>query len=411
MRRLSDHHRLLIAHGVNAAGETLTATALTVQLFGDSQSFLLIAVLLACHTVPQMVWSGRSGRAVDRTDPARIARWALSVLTGLLVVLAVLPDNRWLILAMIVVIASVYTFADAGIFALIPVVSGTEPGRRRAVQANMSAARWVGSALGALLAGWLTVRFSYRVPLAVDAVTYLVAALLVGRLIGRRPKPAAGDDDEAPVTSRLALLRQYPRIAIGIGVLCASVVFLGTAGVLMVGFVEQALHGDAALYGAVASVYMWGILGGTLVARAMARRLRPMPTLLGACGASGALLALQALLVNRAATFGLHGASGFAHGMDSLSMRSLLTEEADDAVLGQLFSVFYAAVAGAELASFVFGAGLGELLPVRWALAIGGLLAVAVVATGALLLKLAARPSIVDGQPSTMDAEQGAQGA
>ena len=391
----SDGHRLVVAHGVNTAGESLTATALTIQLFGDSQSFLIVAGLLACHTVPQMVWSGRAGRTADRSDPLGLARRALLVLTALLLLLAAVPTNRVLILALIVAIASVYTFADSALFSLIPRVSRGDEVRRRSLQADMSAARWIGSALGALAAGWLTLRHGYRAPVAIDGLTYLVAAGIIGRLtVDRAPAAGAAEGEEEPPVSRLALLRLYPRVAMGIAVLCSSIVFLGTAGILMIGFVEHTLHGDAALFGGLESTYMWGILAGTLVVRLLVRRLPPMATLLGACGAGGLLLFLQAWLANRAATFPLYGAAGVAHGMDSLSMRTLLTEEADDAVIGQLFSAFYAAAAASELASFLLGATLGELLPVRWALAAGGLSAVAaVVVAGAAIAAGRARAS------------------
>jgi MFS family permease len=375
-----DRHRLVLAHGINTAGESLTATALTIQLFGDSHSFVVVAGLLACHTVPQMVWSGRAGRLADRSDAGRLARRTMFVLAALLLLLASVPTGTAVILALIAVIASVYTFADSAIFSLIPRVSGEDALRRRSLQADMSAVRWVGSALGALVAGWLTLRLGYRAPVAVDGVTYLVAGWLLGRLsLGGAVLSQPADGEGQARVSRWALLRHYPRIAVGIAVLCSSIVFLGTAGVLMIGFVERVLHADAALFGGLESTYMWGILAGTLVVRLLVRRLPPMVTLLGACGAGGLLLFLVASVANRAATFPLFGAAGVAHGMDSLSMRTLLTEEADDAVVGQLFSAFYAAAAASELASFLLGAVLGELLPVRWALAVGGLSAVAAV--------------------------------
>jgi hypothetical protein len=53
--------------------------------------------------------------------------------------------------------------------------------------------------------------------------------------------------------------------------------------------------------------------------------------------------------------------------------------------------VFYAAAAAAELVSFVLGAVLGELLPIRVALAVSGAGTVLVVLTAMAFMPLASR--------------------
>jgi MFS family permease len=385
---VSDRRRLVLAHAINNGGETATGVALTIFLFGSTGSFLQIALLLAAKTVPQMVWSGRAGRLADGRNPRRVAVRALSLLGGLLLILASVPSQVWLILALVAAIASVYTFADSAIFTLIPNVSGPEPAVRRRVQANMSAARWVGAAAGAVVAGWLVLWLGYWAALVLDAATYGVAALLISRITARGGEASAEESDTpGGPTSRLALLRAYPRVAIAIGVLASAIVFLGTAQVLMIGFVSDVLHGDAALYGLIESVYMWGILVGTLLSRAFAHKLPPMPTLLVSCGLNGLASVLQAIIARTAATVGISIGGGITHGTDSFAMRAVLTEEADDAVIGRLFSVFYATASGAELLSYGLGGLFGELFPVRWAIGAAGACAVVVVLAAAVAVR------------------------
>jgi MFS family permease len=391
-KRRRNHRLLVIAEGINTAGETLTSTALTVKLFGDSQSFVVVAALMACNTIPIVVWSGRAGRAADGGQPQRLARRALGALGVLLAILAAVPTVTGLILGLVVVVASVYTFADSAIFALIPFAT-SDLGHRRVVQANMSTARWIGSSLGALAAGF-AVEVSYRIPIALDALSYVVAMLIIGRMAVRARAAGGGDEAEAEAeakVSRLTLLRRYPRVAVAMAILTASIAFLGTTGVLMIGFVERVLHGSAAVYGTLQALYMVGIMIGTLTIRAFARRVRPMAGLMTVCGLSGCFLLLQSVIARLSATVVLYSASGVAHGIDSFCMRTQLTEEAPDEIIGRLFSAFYAAAAAAELASFVLGATLGELLPVRVALAISGGCTVLVVLAALALMPLVNR--------------------
>jgi MFS family permease len=155
----------------------------------------------------------------------------------------------------------------------------------------------------------------------------------------------------------------------------------------MIGFVSDVLHGDAALYGLIESVYMWGILVGTLLSRAFAHKLPPMPTLLVSCGLNGLASVLQAIIARTAATVGISIGGGITHGTDSFAMRAVLTEEADDAVIGRLFSVFYATASGAELLSYGLGGLFGELFPVRWAIGAAGACAVVVVLAAAVAVR------------------------
>jgi MFS family permease len=258
---VSDRRRLVLAHAINNGGETATGVALTIFLFGSTGSFLQIALLLAAKTVPQMVWSGRAGRLADGRNPRRVAVRALSLLGGLLLILASVPSQVWLILALVAAIASVYTFADSAIFTLIPNVSGPEPAVRRRVQANMSAARWVGAAAGAVVAGWLVLWLGYWAALVLDAATYGVAALLISRITTRGGEASAEESDTpgGPTSPT----RSPARVSAGghrhrrPGY---AIVFLGTAQVLMIGLSSPTCcMATAALYGPVSSsVYMWG---------------------------------------------------------------------------------------------------------------------------------------------------------
>ncbi|MFD2763002.1 MFS transporter [Micromonospora eburnea] len=147
-----------------------------------------------------------AGHAADRRD-ARLVAVLLAVGTALAVAAFLLVRQP----AAFVLVAALYGSGQTGLAAVRQALLArlVEPAQHTEVRARLQAVVNAGLGLGAALGGlalWAHTAGAYRSVLAVDAVAFLVAALLLWRLPARRPaaaRPGAGG-------GRLAVLRDRP---------------------------------------------------------------------------------------------------------------------------------------------------------------------------------------------------------
>lgn len=294
------YRRFLIARAVAMAGNALTLVALPVLVYRLTGSATSTALITAAETAPYVVVGLPAGALVDGWNRRRVlvvtgAASGLALLTVPVVDLLGLLSFGYL-LAVAVTISTLFVFADAASFGLVPQMVG-----RDRVASATSALVTVGTAIGLvgpLVAGVLVTTTSPTLALGIDGLGYLVASAVVARLrwTGSEETPEATPDRRlrTEVADGLGFIWATPVVrwltVLGAG---ASLAGGATSGLLVVVGVEQLdLASDSPLLGWLFAAGAVGTFGASLALPRVQRRLG-----VGAITTTGYAVGLVALLL------------------------------------------------------------------------------------------------------------------
>ena len=278
-------------------GSMMVSVALAFAVLGINDSASALGFVLAAHTVPMVVFLLFGGVLADRFDRTRVI-WVTALLSALTQgTVAALVITGVAELWMVIVLEAVNGTVSAASF---PAMAGMLPQlvpRGQLQQANVlfSMSRGGLAILGPTLAALLVVSLGAGWALAVDALTWLVAAALITRVrLPEREKPA-----ESP--NMLTELREGWSVFVGSTWLWVVVVAFGFLNAIHVGawytlgpVIAKDTIGERG-WGLVLSAQSCGVLLMTLVLLRV--RLR-RPLLLGMLGCSLLAVPLLTLGVN-----------------------------------------------------------------------------------------------------------------
>jgi MFS family permease len=382
LRRDPDFIQLWAATIVSQVGSFITRTALPfaailVLQAGPGQ----VAIIRAAELIAGLTIGLLAGAWVDRLRRRPVMIWAdlgRAALLGSIPIAAVAGQLSLPHLVLVAFATAVLTtFFDVADRAFLPTIVG----RNRLVQANSaltassSAAEFVGFGAG----GWLIQILTAPIAIAIDALSFVVSALLLGRIRADEPPPK-------PVEQREPVLREIAaglRLTLGHPILRplaladASVAgFWGVFGAVYLVFATKIGFGPAAI-GLFAAVGGLSSIVGAVLAGPASRRLgvgrflisamvlvtigniclalTPDATLVGV-----ALLLAQQLLSDSSLT---------AFDVVAVSIRQA---SVDDRTLGRVGASFHALAMGFMLVGTIIGGILGETLGLRQALIVGG---------------------------------------
>ena len=276
-------------------GDWLLAVGLAYSVYALTGSTLASAAALLSSFVPQVLVGSVAGVFVDRWDRKRTM-----VVTNLLLAVGLTPlllvsgaDWIWLVYAVLAVQSCVEVFFAPAEQAFLPsVVEDADLVAANGLNAQVrNLARLFGSGLGGVIAA----AGGIRAIAVADAITFVLAALLVarirttGRAVVTSAEKASGDPEEATevVRGRVAALadewRDGLRTVTSNRVLMTLMMMLlitstgeGIMGTLFAPFVRHVLHGSGQVYGVITGVQaIGGVVGGFLVA-VVAERWSPV---------------------------------------------------------------------------------------------------------------------------------------
>ena len=163
---------------VSGVGNTMLFVALPLYVYSETRSTLATGLSVMANALPAILVGQVAGVLVDRWDYRRTMLAANSLLVPVtLLFLSVTRAPWWLVVPVAFVQASVGGFLGPAENALLPtLVSKERLGAANSLNAlNNNLARLVGPAVGGLLVAGL----GFAGVVVVDALTYLVAALLI----------------------------------------------------------------------------------------------------------------------------------------------------------------------------------------------------------------------------------------
>jgi MFS family permease len=274
----ADFRSLWLAGLISDGGDWLLFIALPILVYTETGSALGTSVAFLIELAPGILLAPVAGWLADRSDRRRL----LLVLTLLqavsLLPLAIVHGRGGLpiIYGVILVQASLAALFDPAKNALLPTLLpvGELVSANALVSLNQNFGRLIGGPLGGLLlaAGDL------RLIVFADATTYLLAALLIGRLgpdkAARASPSENGRGMTAPGGGLLSAVRDRG-VRAGLFVTFIGQIAQGIFIVLFVLFVAQRLHGGAGEIGLTRGVQAIGALAAGLVLSSLSRNCSP----------------------------------------------------------------------------------------------------------------------------------------
>ncbi len=347
------------ARTVSFLGDAVATVALVLLVSGPDGGGSTVGALLLAQTLPRLL-GPFAGTVADRIDQRQLMRGCdlgQAALVGL-IALALPPLP---VLLVIVAGASILAtlFAPAGRSALPVLVPDEDLPRANAL---LGSSLNVSLALGPALGGLVAAEAGVRGALALDALSFVVSATLLGRL---PPLPAAPQESVA-AASFLAetragwsfVVRHATARAVALG-LFLVVIFAALDNVALVFLVRDALDGGAAGYGLSASAYGLGMVAATLVLVQAGSRIAPASVLLSGI----AFMGVGTLVTGLAPTVGIavaaQGMAGVGNGWENTANETLIQQTVPRPMLGRVFGIVYG---GAFVASSLAYAAGGPLL-------------------------------------------------
>ncbi|MEU3452510.1 MFS transporter [Micromonospora sp. NPDC006766] len=414
--RWSDVWLVTAARGTSTCGDFLAAAALTLALQSAGAGGLAVSGLMLAATLPLAVLAPLTGRLADRFDSRLLLVGAGLAQAAVCLALAY-AGHPAVVIALVALLASGLAVTQPVLSALVPNMVRAED-LPRAAALNQTAGT-LGALAGPALAGVLVGGFGTRVPLLLDAASYLalvVAGLLIRTRRGGRRHPTAA---ATPGTAAPAVgwrVRQDPLLVAMIVTIAGVIAAVAAINVVEVFFIRETLGSSTTMYGLVTGAWTLGILIGAWLFARLARRLTDDGRMLGGYLALIAGCCLMILLSAAVPTalllvpFWLLG--GVANGGANVFDNVLLARRVPEAVRGRAYAALSGSVQGASMVGFLLGGLLLAVATPRSLVAAcgaAGLLVVALVVPP-VIRAIRTEQAVAEGRPtapvtSTKDAE------
>ncbi|XVV13010.1 MFS transporter [Actinoplanes sp. CA-131856] len=369
--RWSDVYLVVGSRALSGCGDFLAATTLALVLQQAGHGGVAVSALMLAAGVPPVLLAPLSGRLADVADSRVILAVTAAAQAVVCVVLAFMT-HPVLIVALVALLACGFAFTAPVLSALLPEMVRRED-LAKASGISQTAGQ-IGVLIGPALAGVLVGQTGSRVPLLIDAATYL--ALVVAALAIRTRRRGGGVRSAAPLTPWR--LRDDRSLAMVVGLLAAVVLGISAINVFDVFFVRETLGASTTVYGFVAASWTVGMLVGSVVfSRFPPGRITPAAMLtvaaatcvpfVGAAFVPGALWLVPLWIVG-----------GAFNGAVNVFLMVFVTSRTPPAARGRAFAAMNAPIQGAGMIGlFVAGplVGLADLRVLVASTGVAGLLA------------------------------------
>jgi MFS family permease len=256
--RWRDVYLVSAAKVVSVTGDFLAATALALTLQTRGEGGWAVAALFAAATVPMAVLAPLGGRLADRWDSRAVLVAVPIAQAGVCAALA-FTDQPATLVALVALLSCGVAVTQPTANALIPAMVARD-GLPRAMAISQTAGA-VGLVSGPVLGAFLVAGYGTRVPLLIDAASFLAISVAAALIRTRRGGRARATADVANATDAWRL--RDDRLLLTLTAALVSVVGAVTAvEVAEIFFVRETLGASEVMYGVVSSAWTLGMLVG-----------------------------------------------------------------------------------------------------------------------------------------------------
>jgi MFS family permease len=403
--RTRDVRLIVGAVGISALGDFLLWVPLTLHVEEMTDSGLAVAGVMIALFGPVVLLAPVAGLIVDRLE-ARAVLIVVSLAQAVIAAaLAFALDSVTAIIVLTALVGAGFAIAQPAEFALVPVIAGKSS--LTEVNGYVEAARYGGMTIGPVIGGLLTAAGGVDVAMLVNAGTFAVVAG-AGLLLHARRRPADASAEAGEATGRgirdgVTVLFRDRMLAIVIGAVFASLLFMSASISAEVFFLKEDLDVGNTVYGVLFSCWFIGMVVGALLLSRRASRLGLAAGTLIAVVVQGIGLGMPTawLVVWFAGLMWFVG--GIGHGVKNVLARTLIQERVPDRLHGRAFAAYNGLRNGAELFAIAAGGALVAVLGGRVTLALAGALSALAGLAGLLVYRRRGDPEPVADEPAEPD--------
>jgi MFS family permease len=383
-----------------------------VSLFGDFLAlFAVIAVVSfrmhgtpnqltgvqIAYMLPLVILGPLAGVFVDRwpLKPTLVASDLVRAVLALLLIFTTSIWQVWVVLALLSCVSSFFGPAQS-------VTIRTHVPTEGLISANaLMQIAFMGSRIvGPATAGAMVAAFGPASCYAVDVLSFLVSASLIGSVVIRRPAPIAAAAQSSGSRIRIiwqdmgegiAFIFHHAAVLFVVLAMAAGLFTIGCFGPLIAIYVRETLHAAARLFGIVSGMIGVGLLAGTQGVRVLARQVKNDTLVLSGLAGIGAGVLLLGAVPLVAATLAGAFTIGFAFAAIMVPAQTLMQQETPHAMLGRVSSTVTSVVFLAQIFGLILSGVLAELIGIRAVFFLCAAIAAVLMAGGKLLLH--ARPA------------------
>jgi MFS family permease len=386
--RWADVYVVAGSRGVSVCGDFLAATTLALVLQQTGHGGLAVSGLLIAASLPLALLAPITGRIADRADSRTVL-----VLAGLAqcLICAVLAfvRNPITIIGLVALLSCGLAITQPTLSALIPRM--VRPEDLPKASGLTQTAGIIGALIAPALAGILVGQTGSRLPLLLDALSYL--ALVVAGFAVRTRRHSA--KTEKPQDKTHFRVRDDRVLTVMIGSLAAVIAGVNAINVFELFFIRDTLHASTTVYGIVSASWAAGmLLGSVAFGRFPKQKITNTALLLLVAGSCAPILA--------GATVGAAGwlvplwlLGGICNGGTNVFTFVIVADRAPAAAHGRAFAVMTAAVQTASLLGLMVAGPLVDHFDPRILVAAAGALGLAT-ALAAILVVTRADPPTAD---------------
>ena len=359
-----DFKVVLTSQGVSALGDAVSFTALPLLVLALTGSGLMMGIVGAIQTLPDLLFGRVAGALADRSDRRRmmfVADAGRAVLTMLIPISVVLDGPTMAVVLIVAAPMSVLrTLFLSAYTASVPALVG----RSQVARANsiFEAIYSTGYIVGPAIAGLLSATIGPGLTLAIDAVSFGGSAIALAAV--RRDLRAPIDRQPG---SLLADVREGIAFVVHHPLLRSMVAFWGLVAIATAPLVTAlAVHVTRdlamtdAILGLLLTAYGVGtVVGSLLTARGARRRLAP--ALLGGTLVTGALLVALSVTKEVPIMLAIAGVAGVSQSVVLVTYLTTRTSHSPDALLGRVGSVARTISLGLQPLGLLAGGALIDL--------------------------------------------------
>ncbi|MCG5451250.1 MFS transporter [Micromonospora hortensis] len=401
LRRNRPFRTLFSARLVSYAGDSLSLVALIFHVAETTGKGLAVALLLLVGDFAPSLLGPFTGALADRLNLRRLMVVCELIQAVVLLVIVLTMPSLPVLLALVAIRATASQLFQPASRAAVPALVGDSD--LETANSTLGFGSNAAEAVGPLLAAALFPLVGLRGVLLVDAVSFLVSAVLLATLPSLPPATADGHQPSLLRQARAGIgyLLSVPTVRVIFLGFTAVVAFNGVDDVALVLLAQKTFHvGESAVGLLLGAVGVGLVAGYAMLSKWGSRASMPLLLIAGfAVSSVGNLLTGLAWAV--AAAIGLQAVRGFGLAAMDVASSTLLQRTVPAGMLGRVFGNLYGAIGVAAATSYLAGGVLLDATsaPVTLMVAgIGGLVATGVVA---LRLPQAIRRADEDGATPT----------
>ncbi|AQT76517.1 MFS transporter [Streptomyces sp. fd1-xmd] len=385
LRTSLDYQRLWIGGTVSWVGQSMTALAISLQVYDITGSSFSVGLVGLFSLVPLIAFGLYGGAIADTVDRRKLGLYSslgAAVLSIALAAAALLGFHRvWFLYAVVALQAVCGALTGPARSAMIPRLLPAE--QLPAANALNSVTMTFGTMVGPALGGLIVSLGGYQAAYLVDAVTFTAALYAMWRLPSMKPDRAEGARGRASVVDGLRFLGTRPNIRMTFFSDMAAMV-LAHPRALFPAVAGLWFGGGAGTVGLLVAATAAGALLGGLFSGWQGRVQRHGLAILLAVAAWGLAIAVFGLTRNLWLGMFFLALAGAADTTSMVFRTTMLQAATPDDMRGRLQGVFIVVVAGGpRLGDFLAGTA-ADLTSPAVAVTGGGLACVLVVGLLAL---------------------------